>query len=140
MVEHDGPLQAGPEPCHLHPALIPDPSQRTTMMSAKKLLAILALLPGFAFASEEGFKLDRAPEPSDISSLQNRAKLFVNHCLNCHSASAMRYNRLRDLGLSEDQIKNNLLFSGEKVGDLMNVALRPADAKAWFGTVPPDLP
>jgi ubiquinol-cytochrome c reductase cytochrome c1 subunit len=109
------------------------------MMSAKKLLAILALLPGFAFAKEEGFQLDRAPERTDIASLQNGAKLFVNYCLNCHSASAMRYNRLRDLGLSEDQIRNNLLFSGEKVGDLMNVALRPADAKAWFGAVPPDL-
>ena len=51
----------------------------------------------------------------------------------------MRYNRLRDLGLTEDQIKANLLFSGEKVGDLMTTAMRPADAKAWFGAVPPDL-
>jgi ubiquinol-cytochrome c reductase cytochrome c1 subunit len=51
----------------------------------------------------------------------------------------MRYNRLRDLGLNEDQIKNNLLFSGEKVGDMMTIAMRPADAKAWFGAVPPDL-
>jgi ubiquinol-cytochrome c reductase cytochrome c1 subunit len=51
----------------------------------------------------------------------------------------MRYNRLRDLGLSEDQIKNNLLFSADKVGDMMTVAMKPADAKAWFGAVPPDL-
>lgn len=109
------------------------------MMFAKKMLAVLALLPGFVFAGEEGFPLDRAPERTDIASLQNGAKLFVNYCLNCHSASAMRYNRLQDLGLSEDQIKNNLLFSGEKVGDLMTVAMRPADAKVWFGTVPPDL-
>lgn len=109
------------------------------MMFAKKMLAVLALLPGLAFASEEGFPLDRAPELTDIASLQSGAKLFVNYCLNCHSASAMRYNRLQDLGLSQDQIKNNLLFSGEKVGDLMTVALRPADAKAWFGVVPPDL-
>jgi ubiquinol-cytochrome c reductase cytochrome c1 subunit len=109
------------------------------MIFAKKMLAVLALLPGFVFAGEEGFPLDRAPERTDIASLQNGAKLFVNYCLNCHSASAMRYNRLQDLGLSEDQIKNNLLFSGEKVGDLMTVAMRPADAKVWFGTVPPDL-
>lgn len=109
------------------------------MKFAKKMLAILALLPGFVLANEEGFQLDRAPERTDIASLQNGAKLFVNYCLNCHSASAMRYNRLQDLGLSEDQIKNNLLFSGEKVGDLMTVAMRPADAKTWFGTVPPDL-
>jgi ubiquinol-cytochrome c reductase cytochrome c1 subunit len=51
----------------------------------------------------------------------------------------MRYNRLRDLGLTEEQIKSNLLFSADKVGEVMNTALRPADAKAWFGTVPPDL-
>jgi len=109
------------------------------MIFAKKLIAVLALVPGFVFANEGGIALDRAPERTSLASLQNGAKLFVNYCLNCHSASAMRYNRLQDLGLSEDQIKNNLLFSGEKVGDLMNVAIRPADAKAWFGATPPDL-
>ncbi|QJD99818.1 cytochrome c1 [Massilia forsythiae] len=112
------------------------------MNLSKKILAVLAfvtLLPGMSLANEGGAQLDRAPDRTDIASLQNGAKLFVNYCLNCHSASSMRYNRLRDLGLSEDQIKNNLLFSGEKVGDMMTVALRPADAKAWFGAVPPDL-
>jgi ubiquinol-cytochrome c reductase cytochrome c1 subunit len=109
------------------------------MIFARKMLAVLALLPVLAFASEEEFQYDRAPERTDIASLQNGAKLFVNYCLNCHSASAMRYNRLQDLGLSQDQIKDNLLFAGDKVGDLMTVAMRPADAKTWFGTVPPDL-
>ncbi|HBZ07732.1 MAG TPA: cytochrome c1 [Massilia sp.] len=109
------------------------------MNFTKKLIAILALLPGLAFAAEGGFPLDRAPERHDMASLQNGAKLFVNYCLNCHSASAMRYNRLRDLGLSEDQIRNNLLFSADKVGEMMTTAMRPADAKAWFGAVPPDL-
>src|SRR5690606_18595371 len=79
------------------------------------------------------------PERSDLSSLQNGAKLFVNHCLNCHSASSMRYNRLRDIGLTEEQIKNNLLFTQDKVGGMMTTAMRPDDAKAWFGAVPPDL-
>lgn len=109
------------------------------MNFSKKLLAVLALLPGFVFANEGTVQLDRAPERSDLASLQNGAKLFINHCLNCHSASSMRYNRLRDLGLTQDQIKDNLLFSGEKVGDMMTIAMRPADAKAWFGAVPPDL-
>jgi ubiquinol-cytochrome c reductase cytochrome c1 subunit len=109
------------------------------MNLTKKLIALLALLPGLVFANEGTFPLDRAPERTDIASLQNGAKLFVNYCLNCHSASAMRYNRLRELGLSQDQIKNNLLFSGEKVGDVMTIAMRPGDAKAWFGAVPPDL-
>jgi ubiquinol-cytochrome c reductase cytochrome c1 subunit len=109
------------------------------MNFSKKLIAVLALLPGLAFANEAGYPLEKAPERTSVDSLQNGAKLFVNYCLNCHSASSMRYNRLRDLGLSEDQIKNNLLFSRDKVGDLMTVSMKPDDAKAWFGAVPPDL-
>jgi ubiquinol-cytochrome c reductase cytochrome c1 subunit len=105
----------------------------------KKLLALLALLPALAFANEGGYPLDPAPERASLVSLQNGAKLFVNYCLNCHQAASMRYNRLRDLGLTEDQIKENLLFSGSKVGDMMTTALRPEDAKAWFGAIPPDL-
>ncbi|MES2297113.1 MAG: cytochrome c1 [Pseudomonadota bacterium] len=108
----------------------------------KKLIALLALLPCLAMAeiTEYPFdKYDKAPERTDLASLQNGAKLFVNHCLNCHAAASMRYNRLRDLGLTEDQIKANLLFTGEKVGEMMTTSLKPADAKAWFGVVPPDL-
>ncbi len=105
----------------------------------KKLFALAALLPALALANEGGFPLDRAPEKNDVASLQNGAKLFVNYCLNCHSANSMRYNRLRDLGLSEDQIKNNLLFTSEKVGDLMKISMNPTDAKKWFGAIPPDL-
>ena len=105
----------------------------------KQLFAILALLPGLAFANEGGYPLDKAPERTSVTSLQNGAKLFVNHCLNCHAAASMRYNRLKDLGLSEEQIKSNLLFSADKVGEMMTTALRPADAKAWFGVIPPDL-
>ncbi|WP_426116318.1 cytochrome c1 [Massilia sp. PWRC2] len=111
------------------------------MTFVKKLLATLALtvLPALALANEGGFALDKAPERASLSSLQNGAKLFVNYCLNCHAASSMRYNRLKDLGLTDEQIKGNLLFAGDKVGDLMTTAMRPADAKAWFGAVPPDL-
>src|SRR3954466_6872204 len=105
----------------------------------KKLIAILALVPGLAFANEGGYPLDKAPERTSLSSLQNGAKLFVNYCLNCHSASAMRYNRLKDIGLTDEQIKNNLLFTSEKVGDLMKVSMPAQDAKTWFGAVPPDL-
>jgi ubiquinol-cytochrome c reductase cytochrome c1 subunit len=110
------------------------------MTFMKKLIATLALLPALAFANEAGFPLDRAPERgNDMAALQNGARLFVNYCLNCHSASSMRYNRLRDIGLSEDQIKNNLLFTGDKVGDLMKNTMTAKDAKEWFGAVPPDL-
>ncbi|MET3131794.1 ubiquinol-cytochrome c reductase cytochrome c1 subunit [Oxalobacteraceae bacterium GrIS 1.11] len=104
------------------------------------MLAMLALVPALAMANEGGFALDKAPDRStDMAALQRGAKLFVNYCLNCHAASSMRYNRLKDLGLTEDQIKGNLLFTGEKVGDMMTTALKPKDAKAWFGVVPPDL-
>jgi ubiquinol-cytochrome c reductase cytochrome c1 subunit len=74
-----------------------------------------------------------------MAALQNGAKLFVNYCLNCHSASYLRYNRLQDIGLSEEQIKGNLLFTAEKTGETMMIAMQRADAKAWFGAAPPDL-
>jgi ubiquinol-cytochrome c reductase cytochrome c1 subunit len=72
-------------------------------------------------------------------SLQNGAKLFVNYCLNCLSASFMRYNRLKDIGLTEQQIKENLLFATDKVGETMKSAIDPKQAKDWFGANPPDL-
>ncbi len=108
--------------------------------SMKRLLAVLLFVPLLAWAAEEGHPLDRAPERGDDqAALQNGARLFVNYCLNCHGASAMRYNRLQDLGLTDDQIRKNLLFSADKVGDLMRVSLAAKDAKDWFGAVPPDL-
>jgi ubiquinol-cytochrome c reductase cytochrome c1 subunit len=83
---------------------------------------------------------DKAPSgTNDLSSLQNGAKLFVNYCLNCHSAAFTRYNRMRDIGLSEQQIKDNLLFTSDKVGDNMKAAIDPKQAKEWFGSNPPDL-
>lgn len=110
------------------------------MNFAKKLLAALALLPALAFANEGGVALDKAPDRSNnMAALQNGAKLFVNYCLNCHNASSMRYNRLKDLGLTDEQIKANLLFTGEKVGEMMTTTMAPKDAKTWFGVVPPDL-
>ena len=110
------------------------------MNFAKKLLAILAFMPALALASEGGHPLDKAPDRSNnMVALQNGAKLFVNHCLNCHAAASMRYNRLKDLDLTEDQIKTNLLFTADKVGEMMTTSLGAKDAKAWFGAVPPDL-
>ncbi len=109
----------------------------------RMFIALLASLGfvGSVAASEGGPAWDRFPTErmSDLAALQSGAQLFVNYCLNCHAASNMRYNRLRDIGLSEDQIKKNLLFATEKVGDTMKVALDPKQAKEWFGAVPPDL-
>lgn len=105
----------------------------------KLVLAMCLLAPMWASANE-GAALDRAPiDLTDQASLQRGARTFINYCLNCHSAEYMRYNRLQDIGLSEQQIKNNLLFTAEKVGETMSVAMPPKDAKAWFGASPPDL-
>lgn len=107
----------------------------------RKLLITLLFAPVLAFASGgEELHLDKAPDRSGSqAALQNGAKLFVNYCLNCHSASYMRYNRLKGIGLSDEQIKGNLLFSADKVGELMRVAMQRQDAKTMFGTAPPDL-
>ena len=108
----------------------------------KKLLLGLAFaLPvAAAQAATGGIAWDKAPgKTNDLASLQNGAKVFVNYCLSCHSAAFMRYNRLTDIGLTEQQIKDNLLFTSEKVGDMMKSAIDPLQAKAWFGANPPDL-
>jgi ubiquinol-cytochrome c reductase cytochrome c1 subunit len=105
-----------------------------------RLLALLLLAPALGWAAGVKVPLDRAPiDIHDRLSLQRGAQLFVNHCLNCHSASSMRYGRLTDLGLTEVQIRDNLLFTAEKVGEAMVAPMDPAVAKAAFGIVPPDL-
>ena len=105
------------------------------------LLLACGLLAGNAQASGgDTIAWDKAPNKiTDLAALQNGAKLFVNYCLNCHSAAFMRYNRLTDIGLTEQQIKDNLLFTTDKVGDTMKAAIDPKQAKDWFGASPPDL-
>lgn len=105
----------------------------------KKCLISLVFLPLIATANEVKIGVTAPIDATDYDSLQRGAKAFVNNCLNCHSANYMRYNRLKDIGLSEAQIKDNLLFAGEKVGDTMSVAMSAKDAKKWFGVTPPDL-
>ena len=104
-------------------------------------LLISALTSWSALASSDNtIPWDKAPNKvNDLGSLQNGAKLFVNYCLNCHAAAYMRFNRLTDIGLTEQQIKDNLLFTTDKVGDTMKIAMDPKQAKDWFGAVPPDL-
>ncbi len=110
----------------------------------KKILAALVCgwaLVSSALAAGGGLPWDRFPKEkmSDMAALQNGAKLFANYCLNCHSAQFQRYNKLREIGLTEQQIKDNLLFAGDKVGDTMRIAMDPKQAKDWFGATPPDL-
>ena len=106
----------------------------------KKLLLALMLVPVAALASSAA-NYDAAPvNQHDKISLQRGARIFVNYCVTCHNAAYMRYNRLQDLGLTEQQIKDNLMFAvAKRVGDTMTVAMDKNDAKDWFGAPPPDL-
>ena len=96
----------------------------------KALVVFLALAAQLALAAEESVRLDSAPiDPRDVASLKSGARSFVNYCLNCHAAGMMRYHKLLDLGLTEQQVKENLLFTTDKIGELMNVAMTRKDAK-----------
>lgn len=112
----------------------------------RKLLSTLAVVlaaslaaPGTLFA-QEGVPIDAAPDRTgDLISLQHGAKLFVNYCLNCHSADVVRYSKLEDLGIPAKLIEQDLLFTTDKIGNTMTIAMRPEDAKEWLGVRPPDL-
>jgi len=109
----------------------------------KKLILafLLAAVPMLGFAAGEGPHLDEADiDLGDQASLQRGAKYFVNYCLSCHSAKYQRYNRMaRDLGLTEEEVLGNLMFTTDKIGDTMTVAMPVEKATAWFGNPPPDL-
>lgn len=107
----------------------------------KKLLLALLLVPAMAIAAGGEMRLDHANiDRHDAISIQRGAGIFVNYCLTCHSASSMRYNRLTDLGLTEQQIKDNLIHNkATKIGDTMMSPMGRKDAKAAFGVEPPDL-
>lgn len=106
----------------------------------KAFIAALLLAPALALGAGPAVKLETAHiEPSNAASLQAGARTFVNYCLNCHSASLVRYNQLTRIGLTEAQIKDNLMFTAEKVGEMMKVAAPLSDQRTWFGAAPPDL-
>jgi ubiquinol-cytochrome c reductase cytochrome c1 subunit len=110
------------------------------MKAITGILGILLLAVANGALAEGGPVLEPAPAARlDVESLQRGAGHFVNYCLNCHSAQFMRYNRLTDLGLTEQQIKDNLMFATDKIGSPMVAAMRKADGVAWFGAPPPDL-
>ncbi len=77
---------------------------------------------------------------ADVASLQRGARNFVNYCMGCHSAKYIRFNKLQeDLGLTEAQVKENLMFAAKKTDELMLVNMPAGDAERWFGQAPPDL-
>jgi ubiquinol-cytochrome c reductase cytochrome c1 subunit len=110
--------------------------------SLRALAALLALaFPALTSAAAGGGTIQPANnDVSNVASLQRGARNFVNYCMGCHSARYVRYSRLaRDLGLSEQQVIDNLMFTGERVHDTMRISMRSDDAQRWFGIAPPDL-
>lgn len=108
----------------------------------KKLIAVisLALLPLTGLAAGGNVHLESANiDLGNHAAIQRGAKLFVNYCMGCHSAKYVRYKLFTEVGLTEDDIKNNLIFSDRKVGDLMTIAMPEDEAAKWFGAPPPDL-
>ncbi|MDO9310240.1 MAG: cytochrome c1 [Nitrosomonas sp.] len=105
------------------------------------VIFILCLAPfSGLFAAESGMALDSAPiSTSDNASLQRGAESFVNYCLTCHGASYMRYNRHYDIGFTNEEILTKLIFTGQKVGGLMESAMQKKEGEEWFGVAPPDL-
>ena len=99
----------------------------------------IAAVPS-AMAASGPVALDSVPQAklSDKAAMQNGAKTFMSYCLGCHGVSAMRYSRLSDIGMNEEQIKA-LLPEGKKTGDYIRTSISRNDAKEWFGAAPPDL-
>jgi ubiquinol-cytochrome c reductase cytochrome c1 subunit len=114
-----------------------------TMGFTQKMILGLMIVLGLTTsvqANVAGPAWDKAPDKiNDMAALQSGAKTFVNYCLNCHSAAFMRFNRLQDIGLTPEQIRDNLLVTNAKLGDTMKAAIDPQQAKGWFGVNPPDL-
>lgn len=110
------------------------------MRNAVLAFVLSCSLVGPALAQHEPVLDEANNNVADPKSLQRGAKYFVNYCLGCHSAKYVRYNRLaQDLQLSEQQLDDNLMFTGEQAFDLMEIAMRPDDAARWFTVAPPDL-
>lgn len=109
----------------------------------KKQLAafVLAILPAFSFAAGVNVKLDRVDiDLTDKAAMQDGLKTFTNYCMGCHSAQYQRYERVaNDLGIPEEIMMDNIVFTGAKIGDHMKSAMQPGEAKGWFGAAPPDL-
>jgi len=105
------------------------------------LSALLLMMTAMPVASGAGVHLDKAPvDLNNTASLQRGAKLFTSRCLACHSAAYMRYNRLRDIGMTEERIKKELeLPEDVKLGSTMQAAMDANSAKLAFGEAPPDL-
>ncbi|MEQ8857351.1 MAG: cytochrome c1 [Pseudomonadales bacterium] len=109
----------------------------------RTLLAVLValLVPGLAMAAESSYPMEpMSPDLQNLPSLQSGFRHYVNYCIGCHSLEFQRYERTADdLEIPYDIVAQQLIFTGQKIGDRMLSAMNPEAAKSWFGAPPPDL-
>ncbi len=107
----------------------------------KYLLGLVMLLPGAVWAAESAYPMEpMEPDLKNLPSLQNGLRLYANYCIGCHSLKFQRYQRTaQDLGIPEDVMLEQVVFTGQKIGEQMVTAMDPEGAKNWFGAPPPDL-
>lgn len=109
----------------------------------KILLATLLIFPVLAWSAATEVNYEMEPFAGDLEnlpSLQNGMRLYMNYCIGCHSLEYQRYQQTVDyMGIPHDIALENLVFSGQKIGELMTTAMSEEKAKNWFGAAPPDL-
>jgi len=111
---------------------------RASFLATLALAALIA--PLFALAAEEGGMASAQVDLRDKAALQHGAALYMNYCSGCHSLNYQRYSRVaEDLGLSQEQVEQNLIYSNAKFGENIRTSMAPGDGLAWFGKAPPDL-
>ncbi|MGB1333284.1 MAG: ubiquinol-cytochrome c reductase [Porticoccaceae bacterium] len=115
-------------------------------MGALLVIILLVVLPIKAVGAESGKSCGTidcdpfTPELTDYASMQRGANVAVNYCMGCHSFKYSRWERVADdLNIPHNLMMDNLVFSGQKIGDLMEISMPADSAKEWFGAVPPDL-
>jgi ubiquinol-cytochrome c reductase cytochrome c1 subunit len=106
-----------------------------------RIALIASMLSGASALAAEGITMDAWPADrgQNPAALQNGARLFANYCIGCHGADLVRWNRLQEIGLTDAQIQQYLIFGNQKVGDTMRSPAAAAEQKRWFGKAPPDL-
>lgn len=104
------------------------------------LMGLALVATPAAFASEAGALQAANVSLNNAGSLQNGAKIYFNYCSGCHAIGFMRYSRIaEDLGLSQDQVTKNFMFTEAKFGETIHANMDPKKAAEWFGKAPPDL-
>ena len=110
------------------------------MIMKKLILGLILAWPAMGLAAGDAPAYDIDVDSTDVHSLQRGARIFVNYCMGCHSASYMRYNRMgKDLGISEEVLRENFMFGVSKSGSTMDIAMKSSDGEKFFGVAPPDL-